>query len=270
MKTFIKFNRTLDNQKTANFTGEGAYHGSSNKAPEQTPVLGEKKAFSNYNALFKNCCEVKKTLAIPTQEAIQADGVTFVWALFDEAIKEAGPLSKVILQEMEPYLKRDKRFIYVDSKIQYFGKGDLPVDSKIWHVDGTVAIRGEAANNWGYTLLHDLRAKEKAGIEDHYLAYQSSEHCATEWVKDPLTLSLPEYIPTFDLMDELVIAANPKSMSQPSASIVHFTDNSLHRAVPASGEGWRLWIRVLETDKEIKLSTNVVECYGTVFKNIET
>lgn len=266
MKTHIKFDRNENNQKTAIFTGEGAYHGSSNKEPEQTPILGEKQVFPSYNAVFKNICEVKKVMEVPSQEAIQADGVTFVWALFEEAIEVAGPLTKSVLQAMAPHLKRDKKYIYVDSKIQHFSKGDLPVDSKLWHVDGSVALRGESAYALGYTLLHDLRAKEKAGIEDHYLAYQSSAHCATQWVTEALTLSLPEYIPTFDWMDEQVRAANPAVMSQPAASIVHFTDNSLHRAVPASDNGWRLWIRVLETDKEIKLSTNVVECYGTVFK----
>jgi hypothetical protein len=27
-----------------------------------------------------------------------------------------------------------------------------------------------------------------------------------------------------------------------------------------------LWIRVLETDKEVKLNHNIIECYNTVFR----
>jgi len=266
MKTFIKQDRTQNNQKTALFTGEGAYHGSSNKEPELPITLAEPTVFPVYQAHFANICEIKKTLPIPTQEAIQADGVTFVWALFDDAKQVAGPLTKNVLLEMEPFLKKDKKFIYVDSKIQFFHKGDLPVDSKVWHIDGTFVIRGEEARNLGYTFLHDMTAKQKAGITNHYLAYQSSTHCATEWIQNPLTISLPECIPTFDILDNLVKAANPAAFAQPAASILHFTDNSLHRAVPASGDGWRLWIRVLETDKEIRISENIVECYGTVFK----
>lgn len=266
MNTFLKKERTEENQKTANFTGEGAYHGSSNKEPEKVPVLGKKKEFPFFIASFRNICEVKKVLDVPSQKEIQDDGVTFVWASFEEAKREAGPLTKKVLLEMEPHLKGDKKFIYVDSKIQFFHKGDLPVDSKLWHVDGTVAIRGEVAWKAGYTLLHDMRAKHKAGIVDHYMAYQSSTHCATEWAMEGIILPLPECIPDFDLLDQIVQDANPVRMSQPASSIVHFTDNSLHRAVPASDDGWRLWIRVVETDKEIKLNSNIIECYGTVFK----
>lgn len=268
MNTFIKQERTESNQKTARFTGEGAYHGSSNKEPEKAPVLAHKASFPSFTARFDNVCNVKKILPVPTQKEIQDDGVTFVWASFEEAKREAGPLSKSVLLEMESHLKGNKRHIYVDSKIQFFNKGDLPVDSKLWHVDGTVAIRGEQAWRSGYTLLHDMKAKVRSGVMDDYLAYQSSVHCATQWVTQPMFIYLPECIPTFDILDQLVQEDNPEVMSQPASSIVHFTDRSLHRAVQASDDGWRLWIRVLETDKEIKLSTNIIECYGTVFKSV--
>jgi hypothetical protein len=267
MNTFLKQERTEASQKTAVFTGEGAYHGSSNKEPEKMPALGEKKRFPLFRAFFRNLCEVKKVLDIPSQKEIQEDGVTFVWATFEEAKREAGPLTKKVLLEMESHLRGDKKFTYVDSKIQFFHKGDLPVDSKLWHVDGTTAIRGDRAWQAGYTLLHDMTAKMKAGITDHYLAYQSSEHCATQWVVEGVELDLPECIPSFDELDQLVRLGDPIRISQPPSSIVHFTDNSLHRAVPASGDGWRLWIRVVETDKEVKLNSNIIECYGTVFKS---
>ena len=166
---------------------------------------------------------------------------------------------------MEPFLKRDKKYVYVDSKIQFFRKGDLPVDSYVWHIDGTVAIRGEQARALGYTFLHDMRAKEKAGICDTYLAYQSSSHCATQWLTEPLTLSLPECLPNFDILNRMVEETNLSPLSQPAGSIVYFTDNSLHRAVAASDDGWRLWIRVVETDREIVPSEKVIACYGTVF-----
>jgi hypothetical protein len=265
MNTFLKSVKTEESQKTAIFTGEGAYHGSSNKEPEKKP-LGEKTVFPEFCAQFRNICDVKKVLIVPSQEEIRTDGVVFVWSLFEEALREAGPLTKSVLLEMEPLLKRNKKFIYVDSKIQYFHKGDLPVDSQLWHVDGSTSLRGEAANKLGYTLLHNMAGKLEMGVVDNYLAYQSSHHCATQWVTEQLGINLPKCIPSFDILDDLVRKVNPKHMSQPAGSIIQFTDNSLHRAVPATDDGWRLWIRCVETDREVNLSSNIIDCYGTVFK----
>jgi hypothetical protein len=266
MSTFLKSVKTKENQKTAVFTGEGAYHGSSNKNPEKVPTLGEKFAFPEMQMLFTNDCHIKDILRGPTQEEVQNDGVVFVWSPFEEAKQEAGPLTKQVLLRMEPHLKHDKKFIYVDSKIQFFHKNDLPVDSKLWHVDGSISIRGEQAWQAGYTLLHDLKSKVLSGVTNSYLAYQSSHHCATQWVVDPITVSIPECIPSFDILDELVQKQNPTFRSQPAGSIIQFTDNCLHRAVPASEDGWRLWIRCVETDREIKINSSIINCYGTVFK----
>lgn len=264
--TYLKSQRSEAAQKVAVFSGEGAYHGSSNKEPEKTPTLGEKVVFPDISVGFANVCDIKKILTVPSQEEIQNDGVVFVWSLFEEAKREAGPVTKNVLLEMEPHLKGDKKYVYVDSKIQYFRKNDLPVDSKLWHVDGSIPIRGEQAWKMGYTLLHDLKSKISSGVVDRYLAYQSSVHCATQWVTGSIALDLPECIPSFDILDQAVERLNPRRMSQPAGSIVGFTDNSLHRAVQASSDGWRLWIRCVETDREIKLSSSIVECYGTVFR----
>jgi hypothetical protein len=268
MNTFLKSVNTQENQKTAVFTGEGAYHGSSNKEPERIPVLGEKITFPEMKIEFANICHIKDVLRVPSQEEIQNDGVVFVWSSFEEAKREAGPVTKNVLLQMEPHLKHNKKYIYVDSKIQFFRQNDLPVDSKLWHVDGSIAVRGEQAWNAGYMLLHDLKSKITSGVVDNYLAYQSSHHCATQWAIDAVTLSIPERIPSFDLLDTLVQRANPRVRSQPAGSIIRFTDNSLHRAVPASDDGWRLWVRCIETDREVKLNSNIINCYGTVFRTV--
>lgn len=264
--TFLKSHKSEITQKIAAFTGEGAYHGSSNKEPEKTPILGEKVNFPEMYVKFDNICDIKETLRPPSQEEIQNDGVVFVWSPFDEAKREAGPLTKSILQRMECHLKGDKKYIYVDSKIQYFRRGYLPVDSKLWHVDGSIPVRGEQAWKMGYTFLHDIKSKILSGVTDRYLAYQSSLHCATQWITDAVAFVMPECIPSFDLLDHLVQEVNPKYMSQPAGSIISFTDNSLHRAVQANDDGWRLWIRCVETDREIKLNSSIIECYGTVFR----
>lgn len=285
MSTFLKAPKTKAAQKTATFTGEGAYHGSTKKRdmPPQSIIVGEvaeatpytlqkyaDKKISNFGlfkAKFPNLYDIKMVLPTPTQEEIQNDAVTFVWCPIDLAIEEAGPLTKTVLVEMKKHLEGKKKFVYIDSKIQYFEAGDLAVDSKLWHVDGTIAVRDQRARDLGYSILHDMHAR-MTGFSDPptYMAYQSSLHCATQFVVEPLEIYLPDCIPNFDLLDKTVREANPVVRSQPAGSIVRFDGLSLHRAVPATDSGWRLWIRCVETDRDVKLTSSIIECYGTVFK----
>ena len=77
---------------------------------------------------------------------------------------------------------------------------------------------------------------------------------------------MPELIPNFDDLDVQVRGVDPPRVAQPASSIVAFDGRSLHRAVPAEGPGWRLWLRCAETDHEVRLNPSIVECYGTVFR----
>ncbi len=284
MNTFLKSVRTEENQKTAEFTGEGAYHGSTKpkirdlSIPEEIPEVipstlidywkRKDPKFQDFLATFVNLYQVKKVLPEPSQDEIKDDGVTFVWSPFEEAKREAGPLTKKVLEEMENHLERKKKFVYIDSKIQFFHKGDLAVDSKLWHVDGTIAVRDQRAADLGYNILHDMRARILDFDQDppKYLAYQSSQHCATQFINRPLSFRLPACIPNFNILDDIVREIDPPVVSQPAGSIVSFNGLSLHRAVPATADGWRLWIRCTETDREIKLNSAIINCYGTVFK----
>ena len=141
------------------------------------------------------------------------------------------------------------------------------MDSQHWHLDGTIVARGEQVQQLGHNLLHDMRARlEGPALPPVCLSYQSSDHCATRFVTAPLTIALPELIPDFDALDQCVRAADPPSTSQPAASIVRFDGRSLHRAVVAEDAGWRLWVRCFETDREVNLTSQIIECYGTVFR----
>jgi hypothetical protein len=99
-----------------------------------------------------------------------------------------------------------------------------------------------------------------------YLAYQSSNHCATFFLTRPVTLSLPELVPNFDSLDAAVRTLDPPAVEHPAGAIVLTDGRSLHRARPAVQAGWRLWIRCVETDREVQLETSIVECYNTVFR----
>lgn len=272
-------------QQVARFTGEGAYHGSTRARPAGSavalaPVVEEMRPRSlerydaaqvreiaSFTARFPNRHEVLATLPVPDQEAIRADGVTFCWCPIDEAIREAGPLTRGVLAAMQGHLSGRKRYVYIDSKIQYFAPGDVAVDSQHWHVDGTIVARDERAQRLGHPLLHDMRARLEGPAEPPtYLSYQSSEHCATMFVTEPVVLTMPELIANFDDLDRQVRALAPASVSQPAGAIVRFDGGSLHRAIAAEGAGWRLWIRCAETDRRVELTTSIIECYGLVYR----
>lgn len=279
-----KLDRSEDNQKVAIYTGSGAYHGSNKNRGNyisqevlemdlvtltkyKTNKLDEKVVFETFHAYFPCNYKVLKEMSVPSQEELRNDGITFVWCPFEEAKQEAGPLTKKVLLAMEPFLERKKKFVYIDSKIQYFQTQDLPVDSKLWHVDGTIAIRDQRTQELGYALLHDMRARMSgSALPPKYLAYQSSHHCATQFVTEPVSLRLPDFLTSFDLLDQLVQERNPMYQAQPAGSIVSFDGLSLHRAVPAQADGWRLWIRCIETDREVKSDSSITSCYGTVFR----
>jgi hypothetical protein len=283
--TLLRGEHTRATQKVAPFTGEGAYHGSTRRrapprAAAPAPVIDEMApetlrglpldgtaSIADFAATFSNLYVVERTLPTPTQEEVRGDGVVFCWCPLEDALAAAGPLTRRVLEAMEGLVVGDKRFIYVDSKIQYFEPGDVPVDSQHWHVDGSIVARGPAVEALGHNLLHDMRARLTSGrVPPRYLAYQSSDHCATLFLDAPVTVVIPELVPTFDGLDAAVRALDPPPVSQPPASIVRTDGRSLHRATAATAAGWRLWVRVVETDREVLLDTSIIDCYNTVFR----
>lgn len=279
--------RSMQTQKVVPFTGEGAYHGSTKpraapagptpppppQVEEMRPKTVEAYAASGATtiaelaATFPNYYDVVSTLPVPTQDEIRSDGATFVWTPFAEALAAAGPLTRRVLEAMQKHLTGTKRNVYVDSKIQWFERGDVPVDSRHWHVDGSITARGPTVEQLGHHLLHDMRARlEAPALLPQLMAYQSSDHCATQFLTQPVTVTLGELIPNFDVLDERVRALDPQAVAQPPASIVRFDGLSLHRAVAARSAGWRLWVRVMETDRTVLLNPSIIDCYGTVFR----
>lgn len=284
MTTWIDRPRTAATQKTAAFTGSGAYHASARPRPPTpagaAPVaVAEARAttleryaeagvsdIAAFDAHFTNQYRVVAQLRVPDPLEIPRDQVTFCWCPLAEALEAAGPLTRSVLEVMARHLAGHKRFVYIDSKIQAFEVGDVPVDSQQWHVDGSIAMRDARVQRLGHPILHDLRARQDHGDPPRYLAYQSSTHCATEFLDQPLTLRLPELVPDFVALDAAVRATQPTAVAQPAGSIVAFDGLSLHRPVAATAAGWRLWVRCTETDREIRIDESVLDCYGTVFR----
>jgi len=136
IKTFLRQQRSIQNQTVQPFTGEGAYHGStkprteerSNHPPPTLEMLpsslaryaaaGQRK-IQPFTAIFPNFYAVKATLPVPTQDEIRADGVTLCWCPFEQAIREAGPLTRGVIEAMSDHLSGTKKYVYIDAKIQY-------------------------------------------------------------------------------------------------------------------------------------------------------
>ncbi len=284
MTTWLSREHSVETQKVEEFTGEGAYHGSTKQkspnphhpqvevVPEARPVTLERYLKQNrtavelFDANFLNSLRVVRQLNVPTQEQVRDDGVTFCWCPFKEAFGLAGPLTRSVLLGMLPGLSRKKRHVYIDSKIQYFETGDLPVDSCLRHVDGSIAVRDERVLRFGASVLHDMRARLEHADPPKYMAYQSSNHCATGFLDLPLQLRMPELIPDFNAFDAAVRASGIPEVAHTPGAIVAYDGLTVHWATPATSPGWRLWIRCTETDVEIKPSASIIECYGTVFR----
>ncbi|HYD93255.1 MAG TPA: hypothetical protein VEB18_02250 [Candidatus Paceibacterota bacterium] len=284
MTTWQRTPHSVDTQKVETFTGEGAYHGSTKQKPPGAPqpplatvpearpttleryVEEGRTTIESFTARFPNRLRLVEQLTVPTQEEVRDDGVTFCWCPFEEALRVAGPLTRDVLNRMLRGLTYRKRYIYIDSKIQYFEPGDLPVDSCLRHVDGSIAVRDERVLRFGASVLHDMRARLEDKDPPQYLAYQSSDHCATGFLNAGLRLRMPELIPNFNDFDAAVREQGLPELSHPAGAILAYDGLTVHWATPARSAGWRLWIRCTETDVEIKPSASIIECYGTVFR----
>lgn len=292
MNTWIRRTHSVENQKRAIFTGEGAYHGSTkstkavakSSAPKLPPVVISetrpttlekyleegRTEIELFEATFPNQSTVSAQLRIPTQEEVRDDGVEFVWCPFEQALKEAGPVTREVLLAIEPFITGTKRFTYIDSKIQHFNVGDLPVDSNLIHPDGTIAVKDpDQVRSFGVSILHDMKARCENGDLPLYHAYQSSSICVTGFLNRPLTVRIPTMIPNFNAFDATVREMNPTVVDHPAGAILSYDGLSLHEAREATASGWRLWLRCTETDREIIPSDAIIECYGTVFSKRE-
>ena len=284
MITWIRKAHAIETQHVEEFTGEGAYHGSTKQkppgaprpqaetVPEARPTTLERylergiATIGSFDAVFPDRLRLVAQLDVPTQEQVRDDGVTFCWCPFEEAVRVAGPVTRGVLDGMRAGLTGTKRHVYIDSKIQYFEPGDLPVDSSLWHVDGSIAVRDQRVLPFGATVLHDMRARLEHPDPPKYMAYQSSDHCATGWAEKPVRLRMPELIPDFKAFDAAVRAAGVAEIPHPAGAILAYDGLGLHIAKRATAAGWRLWLRCTETDVEIVPSASIIDCYGTVFR----
>lgn len=224
--------------------------------------------FPEFDAHFPNQMLVLDQLRVPSQDEIRREPLNLSWCPIDEAMEKMGPCGRSVVKAMMPHLQRKKRYAFVDLKLQYFKAGDSPVDSLHWHCDGTIWIEDERSAKLGYVMLHDMYARLNHPSPPTYLMYHTADFCATQFVAEPLTLRIPKCIPGFQEFDRLVNSKAPAIKATLPGQIVAFDGFSIHRAVPAKKDGWRLWIRVKETDHFTAAKASARE-YGAVFRQAQ-
>lgn len=214
---------------------------------------------------FDNAMTRHEVLEPPTEAALMSEP-TYRAVEFNDVLRSCGDYTRYVLGRMEAHLKGNRRFTYVDSKIQYLRIGDAPVDSLYWHIDGCVYVPEKIVRRFGYVQLFDLYARSISSSNPTFLSFLTSADCATEYVRDPMRIEVPKCFEWYDVLDALVKAREPRTVSQTPCQVVSFGSKSLHRAVPAKKEGWRLWIRITETDCRQRTHEGVDN--NTVFSTI--
>ena len=166
---------------------------------------------------------------------------------------------------MKSSLVGDKRFAYVDLDPVHFEAGTSPADSQHRHVDGSIVARPGRSRRSGHNL-HDMKARfRERRHAARYLAYQSSEHCASSFVTSPVTMTMPELIPNSTASTR--VSASSRRRSWRSRRL-----DRAHRWPLAAPRAGRLWRRLaalgpLRRDgPRGRARSSIIGCYGTVFR----
>lgn len=166
----------------------------------------------------------------------------------ENALLFGGPLMRELLEQVP--LKGDKSYITVDTKVTFLMPSWYPAIPG-WHTDGVP--RGEE-------LLPDAKGKPRLDKQNelkesapHYHVISVGLDSPTEFISQPFELDI-ENFDNSDLYKELTQKVNPlvnnKELSVTSISDAWVSWDwwNVHRAIPAESTGWRLLIRVTESD----------------------
>jgi len=181
---------------------------------------------------------------------------SFSRMLWKDALNNAGPCTKIILDIFEKYLKFDRKYILVDVQIQFLKKNQFTTNKEgtSWHLDGATSIHpvlteyigGKITNSErGMLDLYDsLNRKNKM----RFYSFFQGEVSKTEYINDPLILEIPKCINTFEQLSDIVNEKEFKIYTQKPLDLMCFDDSVLHRATAAISDGWRYWVRIGEID----------------------
>lgn len=193
---------------------------------------------------------VANELAMVSEDTVAAQP-----AMKDASLERALELSKgyfleSLLKEMEKHLIGDRLFVFVDVKVQYMKKGQYPSPDNMWHIDGGISLKTE--NSKLLYRSYDMFARDKLPVYPRFLSFISGDVSETEYMVTPRSLLVPRLMKSWILQtkeDFFVDNVEDKDIhTHKCNSIISYDAFTLHRAVPAKRDGWRLHVRIVETN----------------------
>lgn len=155
------------------------------------------------------------------------------------ADRNGGPILKDLLIQVSPLIPRDAP-LSIDTRSHMLMRGWYPAIPG-WHHDDV--DRGENGQpDYDGDWLHENRIMICVALD----ADDAPTGSLTEWVDEPVNLRwpLPDDEPVYRYWDQQIDQEGFRTHTYPSGTIIRFTQESLHRAVPAAGSGWRWFCRI--------------------------
>jgi hypothetical protein len=202
---------------------------------------------------------VGASISEPSQAAIE-NTLNLRQCSLEDAVRYGGSITREAIGAMQ--LKGDRRYIVVDTKVNHLMRGMLPAIPG-WHTDGVP--RGDNFDPGGKGEAKISAQAEGEISASHYHLLVTGTISQTEFIAEPVSLEVEDGRQLYEKMSRDIEARNywlhrgPNEWARPGdgalAKLVAPADTvvtwdwwNVHRAVPASGVGFRYLIRVTETD----------------------
>lgn len=185
----------------------------------------------------------------PSQDAIE-NTLNLRQVSLEDAVRYGGTVTRSALDAIHLSLRGEHKYTIVDTKVNFLLPGFIPAIPG-WHTDGVP--RGDELNPAGRGVPRINAQNEGLARESLYHLLEVGGHSKTEFLTGKVQLDLEDGHDLYQRMSEKVDAFlgyvdHPPIESCPEGQVVTWDWWQIHRAVPATGPGWRFLIRVTETD----------------------
>lgn len=181
------------------------------------------------------------------------------------AVLFGGPLVHTAL-EAAP-LVGDRQHVIVDTKVSLLMRGWMPAIPG-WHTDGVP--RGHASDPaaTGAPSMREQERQSAAGYSPRFHTIIVGNDCPTEFLGEPLELDLQhgEDADLYAEMTRLVESNKPPATLAPAPDRwVSWDWWNIHRATVADQRGWRILIRITESDTVPPASEGFIRAQNQVY-----
>lgn len=191
-------------------------------------------------------------------------------ASLTDAALFGGPLIRTCLEQAP--LKGDREYVFVDTKVSLLMPGWMPAIPG-WHTDGVprgVAYgQGFDSASTGAPSMKDQQRQSDTGYFPRYHTIIVGNDCPTKFLVSPLKLDL-ENSESEDLYAEMTRLVDERidSLLQVCPSRNQWASWdwwNIHAATEAIERGWRLLIRITESDTVTPVSAGFIRAQNQVY-----